>query len=201
VNEAAAGGGGGGGGTSGIFYNVVSTVTAAQTAAMVAQSQALTGQVGAQAVKVEVENLQTFKNKVDALLADLDGSPASHGQVSQQQLQSWQLGQNFGQAGDLLSAYNTVHANLEQLSKTLSLQIEAMSASIDMAAKGYDNADEEQRQKFQSILNQAGDQASQPLAGSAQPQAAGGGSYAQPVSYTASSTPPAAGSASQQTSY
>ncbi|GAA4999432.1 hypothetical protein GCM10025734_33880 [Kitasatospora paranensis] len=76
-----------------------------------------------------------------------------------------------------------------------------MSASIDMAAKGYDNADEEQRTKFQTILNQAGDQASQPPAGSVRSQAAGGGSYAQPVAYTASNPAPAAGSTSQQTSY
>ncbi|WP_052391375.1 hypothetical protein [Streptomyces sp. NRRL B-24484] len=195
--NAADSGGGGGGGTSGIFYNVVSTVTAAQTAAMVAQSKALAGQVGSQAVKVEVENLQTFKNKVDAILKDLDGSPASHGEVSQQQLQSWQLGQNFGQAGSLMSAYATVHANLEQLSRTLSLQIEAMSASIDMAARGYDNADEEQRQKFHSILNQAGTQSQMPPAGGY--RAAGGGTYAQPASYPQSAAQPTTGT--QQGAY
>ncbi|WP_405013178.1 hypothetical protein [Kitasatospora sp. NBC_01539] len=188
------------GGTSGIFYNVVSTVTAAQTAAMVAQSQTLAGQVGARAVKVEVENLQTFKSKVDAILSDLDGSPASHGEVSQQQLQAWQLGQNFGQAGDLMSAYTTVHANLEQLSRTLSLQIEAMSASIDMAAKGYDNADEEQRQKFHSILNQAGAQSQLPPAGSsAAYRAAGSGTYAQPETYTQPAAQPTTGT--QQGAY
>ena len=64
----------------------------------------MVGQVGAGAVKVEVENLKTFKSRVDAILKDLDGSPASHGEVSQQQLQSWQLGQNFGQAGDYYRA-------------------------------------------------------------------------------------------------
>ncbi|MCU7824621.1 hypothetical protein [Kitasatospora sp. DSM 101779] len=196
--NAADSGGGGGGGTSGIFYNVVSTVTAAQTAAMVAQSKALAGQVGAQAVKVEVENLQTFKNKVDAILKDLDGSPASHGEVSQQQLQSWQLGQNFGQAGSLMSAYATVHANLEQLSRTLSLQIEAMSASIDMAARGYANSDEEQRQKFQTILNQA-DQQTQASSAGVGRTAAGGGSYAQPAAHTQPAAQPATGT--QQGSY
>ncbi|MEV7178581.1 hypothetical protein [Kitasatospora sp. NPDC093679] len=196
--NAADSGGGSGGGTSGIFYNVVSTVTAAQTAAMVAQSQALAGQVGAQAVKVEVENLQTFKNKVDTILKDLDGSPASHGEVSQQQLQSWQLGQNFGQAGSLMSAYATVHANLEQLSKTLSLQIEAMSASIDMAARGYANADEEQRQKFQTILNQA-DQQTQVSSAAGYRTAAGGGTQAQPASYPQQAARPSTGT--QQGSY
>ncbi|MEV6205960.1 hypothetical protein [Kitasatospora sp. NPDC051914] len=196
--SAAADSGGGGSNTNGIFYNVVSTVTAAQTAAMVAQSQALAGQVGAQAVKVEVENLQTFKNKVDAILKDLDGSPASHGEVSQQQLQSWQLGQNFGQAGSLMSAYATVHANLEQLSKTLSMQIEAMGASIDMAARGYENSDEEQRQKFQSILNQA-DQQTQVSSAGGYRAAAGGGSHAQPASYPQSAPQPSSGN--QQVSY
>lgn len=184
---------------SGMVYTAVSTVTAAQTAAMVAQSQALAGQVGGAAVKVEVENLKTFKSKVDQILSELDSSPASHGEVSQQQLAHGQLGQNFGQAGDLMTAYTTVHANLEQLSQTLSLQIQAMSASIDMAARGYANADAEQQAQFQSILNQAGSQSQLPPAGSAHARTAPGpGSYAQPAAYT----PPAGtGSGTQQTAY
>ncbi|MFF4343437.1 hypothetical protein ACFY00_26335 [Kitasatospora sp. NPDC001540] len=152
---------GGGGGTT-AAAGIVGTAVGA---AVFAATQALASQVGAGAVKVEIESLQTFKSRVDGILSTLNSSPAAQGTISQQQLTPGQLGQNFGQAGDLMSAYSTVHANLEQLSRTLSLQIEAMSASIDMAARGYDNADAEQQQQFHSILNQAGAQANRPPAG------------------------------------
>ncbi|MFJ5234555.1 hypothetical protein ACIQBJ_32215 [Kitasatospora sp. NPDC088391] len=155
----------GDGAVAGAAAGAVGGAIGGAVAAMVAQTAALVGAVGAGAVKVEVENLQTFKARVDDILRDLDGSAASQGKISQQQLTAGQLGQNFGQAGDLMSAYSTVHANLEQLSRTLSLQIEAMSASIDMAARGYQNADAEQQQKFHSILNQAGAQSQLPPAG------------------------------------
>ncbi|BAJ28602.1 MULTISPECIES: hypothetical protein [Kitasatospora] len=125
-------------------------------------------EVGAGAFKVELESLQIFKQRVDAILSDLDGSVAGHGSISRQQLTPGQLGQDFGQAGDLLSAYTKVHSNLEQLSKTLSLQIEAMSATIDMAARGYDNSDQQQRDHFQSTLNQAESQRQHLATGQAQ---------------------------------
>ncbi|WP_052509571.1 hypothetical protein [Kitasatospora griseola] len=135
------------GGMSGFVYNVVAVATTAQTAAMVA----LANQVGGGAVKVEVENLQTFKNKVDQILRELDGSAASHGEVSQQTLATGQLGQNFGQADDLMTAYHTVHANLERLSQTLAAQIAAMSASIGKASGNYSNADAEQEARFRPL--------------------------------------------------
>ncbi|MGW4380269.1 hypothetical protein [Kitasatospora sp. NPDC004531] len=144
-----------GNGWSGLIYNAVSAATAVQTQSMVAasQAQALISQVGGGAVQVEVENLQTFKNKVDQILRELDGSPASHGQLSQQQLASGQLGQNFGQAGDLMTAYNNVHSNLEQLSQHLAAQIAAMSSSIGRAAGTYSTADAEQEARFSAMAN------------------------------------------------
>lgn len=170
------------GGGSGWWGNIGTVVNATVTQAMVAQSQTLAAQVGTQQVKVEVETLQAFKNKVDALLHGLDGSPAAQATISRQELQPAHLGEGFGQAGDLANAYNQVHANLQQLSQTLALQIQAMSASIDMAAKGYQNADEEQRQAFQSILNQA--------AASSQPPAGGySGSYARSAGSVGVATP------------
>ncbi|MFF0393122.1 hypothetical protein ACFYS8_31145 [Kitasatospora sp. NPDC004615] len=140
-----------GSGISGFVYDTVANVTSVVTGAMVAASQALAGQVGSGAVKVEVENLQTFKNKVDQILRELDGSDASHGKVSQQTLTAGQLGQNFGQAGDLMTAYNTVHGNLERLSQNLAAQIAAMSASIGRAAGTYSDADAQQEARFSAM--------------------------------------------------
>ncbi|MFC8717824.1 hypothetical protein [Kitasatospora sp. NPDC057198] len=148
---------GGGGGTA--DKPAYDPITGGIVEAVQQTMRALASQVGASAVKVEIESLQTFKSRVDGILATLNGSAAGQGTISQQQLAPGQLGRNFGQAGDLMTAYATVHGNLEQLSRTLSLQIEAMSASIDMAARGYDNADAEQQQRFHSILNEAGSQA------------------------------------------
>ncbi|GLW54976.1 hypothetical protein [Kitasatospora phosalacinea] len=186
--EASSDGGGGGTAPTGILGSAVG-------AAAFAATRALAGQVGASAVKVEIESLQTFKSRVDAILSTLNSSPASRGTISQQQLTPGQLGQNFGQAGDLMSAYSTVHANLEQLSQTLSLQIEAMSASIDMAARGYDNADAEQQQQFHSILNQAGAQASRPPVGGY------GQAGAQQAGHPAAQAPQAPLTGTQQGSY
>ncbi|MFF2628782.1 hypothetical protein ACFVUN_23800 [Kitasatospora griseola] len=135
------------GGMSGFVYNVVAAAATTRTAAMVA----LAGQVGGGAVKVEVENLQTFKNKVDQILRELDDSVASRGEVSQQTLATGQLGQNFNQADDLMTAYNTVHATLERLSQSLAAQIAAMSASIGKASGNYSNADAEQEARFRPL--------------------------------------------------
>ncbi|MEU3493843.1 hypothetical protein [Kitasatospora cineracea] len=168
MNEPSNDSGASGAAVGGAIGAVVGGVAAA---ALVAQTQALIGQVGAAAVKVEVENLQTFKKRVDDLLSTLDSSAAGQGTISRQQLTPGQLGQDFGQAGDLMSSYTTVHANLDQLSRTLSMQIEAMSASIDMAARGYQNADAAQQEKFQSLLNRTGAQSQLPPAGGAQARA------------------------------
>jgi hypothetical protein len=170
-------------------------------AAAVAQTAALVGQVGAKELKVELETLQQFKNKVDGILQDLDGSDASHNNISQQALRPDQLGVNFGQASDLTGAYNQVHNNLEQLSQTLALQIQAMSASIDMAAQGYSNTDDEQKAKYQAILNQAGAAAQAPTGGANSPAAAGPGSYASPATYNSPSTAQPTGGANQAGGY
>ncbi|WP_157876081.1 hypothetical protein [Peterkaempfera griseoplana] len=103
---------------------------------------ALVASVGAGAVRVEVENLKDFKSKVDRMLQDLEGSSASHSQISEQRLSHGHLGAGFGEATDLLAAYNNVHTNLETLSQTLAQQIEAMSITIDVSTKGYQNVEE-----------------------------------------------------------
>jgi methyl-accepting chemotaxis protein len=104
----------------------------------------LAAAVGVRAVSVEVEQLQTFKSRVDRMLADLDSSAASPKEIADQQLTADHLGSGFGEAGDLAKAYNTVHSNLQQLSKTLADQIEAMSITVDASNRGYQNVDEEQ---------------------------------------------------------
>ncbi|AXI79142.1 hypothetical protein [Peterkaempfera bronchialis] len=106
--------------------------------------RALAASVGSKAFSTEVEHLQTFKDRVDQMLADLDDSAASPKRIADQQLTAGHLGSDFGEASDLMTAYTTVHTNLEQLSKTLADQIEAMSITVDASRRGYQNVDEDQ---------------------------------------------------------
>lgn len=132
--------------------------TAASVGAAVAAAAmpmaGLVAAVGAGAVRVEVDNLKTFKAKVDAMLQDLEGSPASQQQISEQRLTHGHLGDGFGEASDLLTAYNTVHSNLEKLSQTLAQQIEAMSITIDVSSKGYQNVEESRVAELWKIRDQ-----------------------------------------------
>lgn len=102
-------------------------------------------------VAVEVETLRTFKARVDGLLSDLDGSPASEKHISGQYLAGSHLGTGFAEASDLHAAYTTVHTNLRQLSGALAQQIEAMSITVDASMRGYSNVDEEQRRTLWRI--------------------------------------------------
>ncbi|MFJ6212626.1 hypothetical protein ACIQGZ_04730 [Streptomyces sp. NPDC092296] len=114
----------------------------------------LAASVGGQAFSAEVDNLKTFKAKVDRMLQDLEGSPASHKQIAEQRLGSGHLGSGFGEAADLLAAYNTVHSNLETLSQTLSQQIEAMSITVDVSTQGYQNVEESRLAELWKIRDQ-----------------------------------------------
>lgn len=102
-------------------------------------------------VKAELETLTTFKNRIDAMLKDLDGSDASPEKVRQDRLQASHLGTGFGEADTLMKTYSHVHDRLETLSQLLADQIEAMSISVTGARDGYSNVDEEQRRRMWAI--------------------------------------------------
>ncbi|MCD0483940.1 hypothetical protein LO771_16445 [Streptacidiphilus sp. ASG 303] len=135
----------------------------------------LAAAVGRQAFTAEVENLKTFKSKVDQMLQDLEGSAASQKQISDQRLASGHLGTGFGEAEDLFSAYAKVHDNLETLSKTLSQQIEAMSITVDVSTKGYQNVEESRLAELWKIRDQAEAAQKPPAAGGAPAPAASQG--------------------------
>ncbi|WP_428951925.1 hypothetical protein [Streptomyces sp. cg35] len=111
----------------------------------------------ARAANLEVTNeaLTTFQKRVDAVLKDLDASAGSPTKVSAQSISKSSLHnagvRAFPEADDLFTAYNAVHTNLVTLSKTLSLQIEAISIAVQGAHRGFGNLEEDQRQRFWSI--------------------------------------------------
>lgn len=109
---------------------------------------------GTQNLSLEMETLTEFKKRVDAMLTSLDGSDASQPKIAQQSLEQTHFGTGFPQSGDLYSAYNVVHTNLETLSTALSNQIEAMSIAINISINGYQNVDDTQRETLWKIHNQ-----------------------------------------------
>ncbi|MYX16962.1 hypothetical protein GTY67_26820 [Streptomyces sp. SID8374] len=98
--------------------------------------------------------LETFKKRVDALLADLEGSAAGKSKVAAQTVSRASLsGPNarFAEADGLYTQYNRVHESLVSLSKSLGDQIEYLSLGVHAAAVGFDNVDDETRRRFHEI--------------------------------------------------
>ncbi|MFF2720259.1 hypothetical protein [Streptomyces sp. NPDC058011] len=98
--------------------------------------------------------LETFKKRVDALLADLEGSAAGKSKVAAQTVSRASLsGPNarFAEADGLYTQYNRVHESLVSLSRSLGDQIEYLSLGVHAAAVGFDNVDDETRRRFHEI--------------------------------------------------
>ncbi|MFJ4914619.1 hypothetical protein [Streptomyces sp. NPDC088726] len=97
------------------------------------------------------ESLQSFKSRVDKLITKLDSSPAAHSRITEQKVTAASYGTGFPEALGLSSAYDMVHARLEQLSKTLGDQLEAMGITVDLADRGYENVDQEHSERLHAI--------------------------------------------------
>ncbi|MFJ1802486.1 MULTISPECIES: hypothetical protein [unclassified Streptomyces] len=98
--------------------------------------------------------LETFKSRVDALLADFEGSAASKTKVADQKVSRASLsGPNarFAEADGLYTQYNRVHSSLVSLSKSLGDQIEYLSLGVHAAAVGFDNVEDDIRRRFYEI--------------------------------------------------
>ncbi|MEU5283188.1 hypothetical protein AB0G97_04090 [Streptomyces sp. NPDC020755] len=98
--------------------------------------------------------LEKFKSRVDALLADFEGSAASKTKVADQKVSRASLsGPNarFAEADGLYTQYNRVHSSLVSLSKSLGDQIEYLSLGVHAAAVGFDNVEDDIRRRFYEI--------------------------------------------------
>ncbi|MFE9721322.1 MULTISPECIES: hypothetical protein [Streptomyces] len=98
--------------------------------------------------------LEQFQKRVNALLADFEGSPAGRSKVAAQRVSRASLsGQNacFAEADGLYTQYNRVHESLVALSKSLGDQIEYLSLGVHAAAVGFDNVDDDTRRRFHTI--------------------------------------------------
>ncbi|MFJ8869719.1 hypothetical protein ACIRD6_28600 [Streptomyces sp. NPDC102473] len=98
--------------------------------------------------------LEKFQKSVNALLAELESSPAGKSKVAAQSVSRSSLsGQNacFAEADGLYTQYNRVHESLVTLSKSLGDQIEYLSLGVHAAAVGFDNVDDDTRRRFYEI--------------------------------------------------
>ncbi|MEV7108874.1 hypothetical protein [Streptomyces atroolivaceus] len=98
--------------------------------------------------------LEKFQKSVNALLAELESSPAGKSKVAAQTVSRTALsGQNtcFAEADGLYTQYNRVHESLVTLSKSLSDQIEYLNLGVHAAAVGFDNVDDDTRRRFHEI--------------------------------------------------
>ncbi|MCX5321824.1 DUF2563 family protein [Streptomyces sp. NBC_00120] len=106
------------------------------------------------AMRVEGETLSAFKRRVDALLRDLEKSHAAPKKIAGGTLSAGRLG-TFDEADALHSSYTHVHTQLENLSKMLALQIEALVVTVEASKTGYDNLDEDVRARLNRIRTDA----------------------------------------------
>ena len=98
-------------------------------------------------VDVELTALQTFRSRVDDLLAELDASAAAPGQIATHAALGNCLGNSlygFGEVAPLSATYESVHQQLQQLSQTLNDQINAMSITAQVSQLGYQNVESAQ---------------------------------------------------------
>lgn len=102
-------------------------------------------------VKVQLETLKDFKQRIDGVLSTLDSSAASPKTVGADRIAEEHLGNGFAEAHALFATYNGVHQQLETFSSLLSDQIEAMQITVDAYTKGISHVDLEQRERVWAI--------------------------------------------------
>ncbi|WP_374774222.1 hypothetical protein OG756_15685 [Streptomyces sp. NBC_01310] len=129
----------------------IGTAMGATSAAIAAQATAQ----AAAALRIQYEDLKGYKNLVDGLLTTLQESPAHHGKIADGTLPTGALGKGFAEAENLYKAYNTVHSELQKLSKGLAAQIEGLGIAIQSAGGGYAEVDEEAKRRMALIAKQA----------------------------------------------
>ncbi|MFD9720439.1 hypothetical protein [Streptomyces sp. NPDC059076] len=104
---------------------------------------------------VDAEELLKFKDRVDKLLVKLESSPAAPTRMTDGQVPAGDLGVGFGEATALHGIYQKVHAELQNLSKGLAGQIEGLSIAVHGSTKGYQNIEEDIKERMRTISKDA----------------------------------------------
>ncbi len=105
-------------------------------------------------VKRGLEALKTFRRRINTLLTEFEGSAGSSSKVGAQKVSRASFsGQSspFPEADGLYSQYDKVHERLTSLSEMLGDQIEALGIAVHGADVGFDNLEDDVRQRFWAI--------------------------------------------------
>ncbi|MGW0410841.1 hypothetical protein ACWDZX_06010 [Streptomyces collinus] len=115
------------------------------------------GDSGRSDLKRGVEVLSKFRDDINKALLKFEESPGSSAKLADHALSrpSFSGAQiPFAEAQDLHLQYEHVHTRLMHLSKTLALQIEAMTLAAHSADATYDGTEDEVRRRFWKIKTQ-----------------------------------------------
>lgn len=107
-----------------------------------------------QAMLVEAETLAKFRKKADDILTKLLGSQASPKQLADEKMVRDELGGGqsaFIEAQELFGAYETVVAQLKQLSKMLSDSVDGLSIAIHASQAGYEAMDDDVKRRMRAL--------------------------------------------------
>ncbi|MGW2253603.1 hypothetical protein ACWCXH_25915 [Kitasatospora sp. NPDC001660] len=93
-------------------------------------------------VKVELDTLTTFANKIEALLQTMEGSAAAPGKLQEQKLTgkvliSGAYSDHVVESVALMAAYDKVHTQLVKLHTDFAAQIEAMKTAVAKTVGSY----------------------------------------------------------------
>ncbi|WP_307790638.1 hypothetical protein [Streptomyces actuosus] len=105
-------------------------------------------------IEVEFTSFTKFRQRIDELIRDLKESQAGTKQVGQDQVVRHQFGGGDGswvEASGLHKSYEKVITDLETFSKLMSDCMEAMSIAVLASHKGYDNMDQDVRNRMAAI--------------------------------------------------
>ncbi|MFF1381685.1 hypothetical protein [Streptomyces sp. NPDC058308] len=112
-------------------------------------------------VKRGLEALKTFRQRINTLLTEFEGSAGGSSRIGAQKVSRTSFsgpGSAFPGADGLHSQYEQVHERLTSLSKMLGEQIDAMGIAVHGADVGFDNLEEDLRQRFWAIQTRVGRQ-------------------------------------------
>ncbi|MFI9719628.1 hypothetical protein ACIHFE_08220 [Streptomyces sp. NPDC052396] len=99
------------------------------------------------------ETLGKFKGRLDAILSDLEKSPASQKAMGDLKIDAATYG-TLPSAKAVSAAYDKVHGRLAEMSKSLGMLIEGMGISAMIADKGYDHVDAMYAERLRAIQKQ-----------------------------------------------
>ncbi|MFH9755097.1 hypothetical protein OG554_14470 [Streptomyces griseus] len=100
----------------------------------------------------ELESFTKFRDRIDEILVDLKASPADAKKLGEISIKDSQFGDvSWPEAKGMFASYEKVVGELETLSKLLSDSIEGMSIAVLASHKGYDNMDQDIRERMLAI--------------------------------------------------